>query len=74
MNLANLRAAKTVSIRPSQDHMPKPEAVKIFFITMPGSTPKLTISARESSSLPMGDETFKSLAENPSKKSKKAPK
>lgn len=38
-----------------------------------GAIPKLTISARESNSFPIVDETFNSLATNPSKKSKTVP-
>ena len=36
---------------------------------MPGTTPNDTISANESSCLPMSDLTFKSLAAKPSRKS-----
>lgn len=36
----------------------------------PGKTPKVTTSANESKSLPIGLEAFRSLAANPSKKSK----
>ena len=35
-----------------------------------GATPKLTTSARESSSFPMSEYEFSNLAEKPSKKSK----
>lgn len=35
-----------------------------------GATPKLTTSARESSSFPISEYDFSNLAENPSKKSK----
>lgn len=38
-----------------------------------GAIPKLTISARESNSFPIADDTFNSLATNPSKKSKTTP-
>jgi hypothetical protein len=69
LNLASRRAAKTTSNNPNQDHAPAPEAVRRFFITIPGSTPKLTISARESSSLPTGLDTFNIRAAKPSKKS-----
>ena len=37
---------------------------------IPGKTPKLTISAKLSSSFPIGEETFNNLAAVPSKKSK----
>ena len=40
---------------------------------MEGATPKVTTSARESSSLPMGEETPRRRAVMPSKKSKTAP-
>ena len=39
---------------------------------IPGATPKLTTSANESSSFPMGENAFKSRAAKPSKKSKTA--
>ena len=39
---------------------------------MAGSTPKLTISARESSSFPISEYAFRSLAANPSQKSNPA--
>ena len=39
-------------------------------ITMPGRTPKLTMSASESSSLPIGELALSILAEKPSRKSK----
>src|SRR5688572_12644874 len=39
-------------------------------MTTDGSNPKLTISASESNSLPMGEPTFNILAAKPSKKSK----
>ncbi|CAN5292892.1 hypothetical protein BH23BAC1_BH23BAC1_29200 [soil metagenome] len=39
---------------------------------MEGNTPKVTISAKESNSFPIGVKAFKSLAKNPSRKSKKA--
>lgn len=38
-----------------------------------GASPNVTTSARESNSLPMGEETFKALAVKPSKKSNTAP-
>ena len=38
-----------------------------------GASPKVMSSARESSSLPIGDDTCSNLAEKPSKKSKRAP-
>ena len=38
-----------------------------------GASPNVTTSARESSSFPIGDDTFKALAVNPSKKSNIAP-
>ena len=38
-----------------------------------GATPKVTTSASESSSFPIGDDTISSLADIPSKKSKAAP-
>ena len=38
-----------------------------------GASPKVMSSARESSSLPMGEDTWRSRAEKPSKKSKTAP-
>jgi len=41
-----------------------------LYMTTAGNTPKLTMSASESSSLPIGEETFKRRAANPSKKSK----
>ena len=40
---------------------------------MDGATPKVTTSASESSSLPMGDDTWSRRAAMPSKKSKTAP-
>lgn len=39
---------------------------------MPGATPKLTMSARESRSLPIGEQAFSSRAAKPSAKSKSA--
>ena len=38
-----------------------------------GATPKVTMSARESSSTPMAPDTPSALADSPSKKSKNAP-
>ncbi len=38
-----------------------------------GATPKVTQSASESNSLPMGDDTFRKRADMPSKKSNVAP-
>ena len=38
-----------------------------------GATPNVTTSAKESSSLPIGEDTFSNLADMPSKKSKIAP-
>lgn len=43
---------------------------RIVYTTTAGATPKLTTSARESRSLPMGENAFNNLAEKPSKKSK----
>ena len=43
-------------------------------IIIPGTTPLVTISAKESNCFPNSPETFKILAANPSKKSKKIPK
>ena len=43
-----------------------------FYPTMDGATPKLTISARESRSFPIGEYAFSDLAARPSKKSKNA--
>ncbi len=42
-----------------------------LYMTTAGNTPKLTMSASESSSFPIGEETFKSRAANPSKKSQR---
>ena len=42
-------------------------------IIVEGATPKVTTSARESSSLPIGDDTFSRRADMPSKKSNAAP-
>jgi hypothetical protein len=70
LNLANRMAAKTGNAKPIHDHTPLPEAAKRFFIMTPGSTPKLTMSASESSSLPIGLDTFNRRAVKPSKKSK----
>ena len=42
-------------------------------IIIPGATPNVTMSAKESSCLPISLETFNFLAKNPSKKSKTAP-
>ena len=42
-------------------------------IMVAGATPKVTLSASESSSLPIGDDTFSRRALIPSKKSKTAP-
>jgi len=69
LNFARRMADKTVNARPIHDHAPAPEAVNKFFIKIPGNTPKLTISASESSSLPMELDTFNILALKPSKKS-----
>ena len=69
LNLAKRRAAKTISNNPIHDQAPNPAAVNKFFMTIPGNTPKLTMSARESSSLPMGLDTFNMRAAKPSKKS-----
>ena len=44
------------------------------YITTPGATPKVTISAKESNCFPNSPCTFNNRAAKPSKKSKKAPK
>ncbi len=70
LNLASRMAAKTGNANPIHDQAPMPEAVNKVFMIMLGSTPKLTMSASESSSLPIGLDTFNIRAEKPSKKSK----
>ncbi len=70
LNFANRMAEKTASNKPIHDHSPSPEVLNIFFIAMAGSTPKVTMSASESSSLPIGWETFSHRALKPSRKSK----
>ncbi len=70
LNLANRTAAKTGSAKPIHAHTPMLEVVNRFLIMMPGSTPKLTMSASESSSLPIGLDIFNRRAMKPSKKSK----
>ena len=69
LNLANRRAANTANDNPTNDHRTKPAPSSMMTIDIAGSTPKLTISASESSSLPMGLDTFNKRALKPSKKS-----
>jgi len=45
------------------------DASIILYMTNDGSNPKLTMSASESSSLPIGDDTLRNRAAKPSKKS-----
>src|SRR6478735_794994 len=45
------------------------DASIILYMTKEGNKPKLTMSASESSSLPIGDDTFRNRAAKPSKKS-----
>jgi hypothetical protein len=49
---------------------PEKEFLRRLYIIIPGATPKLTTSARLSSSLPITEYAFSNLAENPSRKSK----
>jgi len=46
------------------------EEFRSWYKIIAGATPKLTTSARESSSLPISEYAFRSLAESPSRKSK----
>jgi len=70
LNLASLIEANTANNKPVHDQMPMPDAASMLFIMIPGNTPKLTTSASESSSFPIGLDTFNNLALNPSRKSK----
>lgn len=70
LNLAKRNADKTAIMRAmyASQLMSEEESIQRY-MTNAGNTPKLTMSASESSSLPIDDDTFKSLAVNPSKKS-----
>ena len=70
LNFAKRMAAKTDNDKPSHDHCPAPVFINKFLIKIPGNTPKLTTSAKESNSFPIGLETFNILALAPSRKSK----
>jgi len=71
LNLANLNAENRAKANEAKGRIPPEDKLfcKLKRIKA-GNTPKVTISAKESNSLPIGDDTFKSLAVNPSKKSK----
>src|SRR3546814_11694145 len=69
-NTVKRKAAKTHSL-PDCGKSPGCNNLKT---TNPGTSPKLIISANESSSFPIGDQAFNARAENPPKKSKNAAK
>jgi hypothetical protein len=63
----------SVVLRPSERAIVDPyadkESLSILYIISAGATPKLTTSARLSSSLPISEYAFSNLAEKPSRKS-----
>lgn len=75
LKLANLKQAPNVMTKPKYGKNGDGEIdFNIENITYPGTTPLVTMSARESNCSPNGLETLNNLAKNPSKKSKKMPK
>ena len=73
LNFASLRAAKTAKMRGIYATKPvTPPSTSLLCIIIAGRRPKLMQSARESSSLPIGEYALRSLAAKPSKKSQTA--
>ena len=68
--MASLNAEHTAISNAMYGRYPGRESVdSILYINKEGSAPKLTMSAIESSSLPIGEDTFNMRAAKPSKKS-----
>ena len=67
------RSAEKIAIENERKGKMSPASVfQNLYITTAGNNPKLITSARESNSFPIGEETFRDLAANPSMKSKPA--
>ena len=73
LKMARRKAAQTAIKNPTYGSQSTGDTgTNILYITNAGSKPKLTMSASESSSLPIGEFTFSQRAAKPSKKSKTA--
>ncbi len=70
LNLAKRKAENAANKNETYGSIELVEAAESkVYITIVGNTPKLTMSARESNSLPIGEETLSIRAAKPSKKS-----
>ena len=72
LNFASLKAENNAKEKVTYETTSKDPPLIILKRIKEGRTPNVTISARESNSLPIGELTFSNLALKPSKKSKTA--